>query len=476
MDVECTQILKAFVSVVKKLKTLTFKEDKKILISQGFNKVKSVHPEICMSIEDNYTDDELEDDNVKVDYADRGFLLNCSEGEELFKFTKPIQGQCGRTCKGNIIEVEMIDLNAKPTFSVDDTILIEDSFDNIKYMSSKSGYLVKTGDKYEVSNSIDLDEISFKTTGTIDSDLDTEISINVMKDNPLEDAVEKGMHIRVQQISIKGSTGPHTIIEARDVSIEGQTHEDSSIQCVNAELGLHKGKIVARDVVVKTLEGGEVIADSVSVTNAVRGHITAKKIKVDVLGSHVVLKASESIDIGRVKGEDNIFIIDTSFSSGFDDKKEDDDSYFEKMKNELKDLQKRYKVVYEKLKSNQEPCKKIKATIIKAKSQGKEIPKKLLKNFQICKMMNLKYKKLKEELVHKKSQFEKINQKVESISHTVFDTKIEFKQAPRGYNKIIYQLNKPERTIELKTDDSMKGKIFKLIEDDEGILKIVNMY
>ncbi len=474
MDVDCSQTVKAFVDVIKKIKTLTFKEDKKILICKGFNEIKSIKAEICMSIEDDYSDDIEEEDDTKVDYADRGFLLNCTEGEELFEFTKPIQGKYGRTCRGDIIEVETIDLNARPSFGTDDSILIEDSFENIKFLASRSGYLMKKGDSYEVSNSIDLDEISFKTTGTIDSDLDIEISINVMKDNPLEDAVEKGMHIKVQQISIKGSTGPHSMIEARDVTIEGQTHEDSSIQCVNANLGLHKGKVIARDVEVKTLEGGEVIADSVKIVNAVRGKITAKTIQVDTLSSHVTLSASQSIQVGSVKGEDNHFIIDAAFSSGFDDKKEDDSSYLDEIKSELKDLQKRYKASYDKLKNNQEPCKKIKATIIKAKNQGKEIPKNLLKNFQICKMMNVKYKKLKEELVYKKDQFESLDKKSESTPQTIFDATIEFKQALHGYNTITYQLNKPERKIELKTDSKMRGKVFKLIEDDEGILRIIN--
>jgi len=99
----------------------------------------------------------------------------------------------------------------------------------IKYLASKSGYLLQDGDNYDVSNSIEVDEISFKTIGTIDTDLDAEISINIVKKNPLEDAIEKGMHVRVQNLTIDGSIEPHTKAEAMNVSISGQTHAESFV-------------------------------------------------------------------------------------------------------------------------------------------------------------------------------------------------------------------------------------------------------
>ena len=147
-------------------------------------------------------------------------------------------------------------MDVKPTFTVDNNIEIQDSFENIKYLATKSGYVVKTGSKYEVSNSIDVGEISFKTTGTINSDLDTEISINVVKNDPLEDAIEKGMHVKVQNLSIAGSIGPNTQVETRTISISGQTHHESSIKCMNADIQIHKGKITGRKVVVSILDGG----------------------------------------------------------------------------------------------------------------------------------------------------------------------------------------------------------------------------
>ncbi|MEN8304520.1 MAG: hypothetical protein ABFQ64_10675, partial [Campylobacterota bacterium] len=328
----------------------------------------------------------------------------------------------------------------------------------------------------EVSNTLDVDEISFKTTGTINSDLDSEISINVIKDNPLEDAVEEGMHVKVQKLTITGSLGSNTTIEARDISISGQSHNDSSIKCVNANIEIHKGKVVGRKVKVERLEGGEIIADSATVSDAVSGKIRAKTIKIEKLGSYVTLESSELIEIEKVRGEENKFIIDPLFHSGFDDKKEDDATYLKKLEEELTSLKKVFKELTLKVKNNLDSCKKIKAAIIKNKNknEGLEIPSTLIKKFKTCRVMQVHYKKLKEELEYKKAQYEKLDKRLSSSGPDPLDAKILVKEPLRGFNNIIYKLNNPPREIELKTNESMRDKVFRLVEDEDGVLKIVN--
>ena len=473
-DTDYQAAIKGLVDVIKQIKTITFKEDKKILVSQGIDAIESVNADIYMNIEEkNEVGDE--DNEGKVDYANRGFLLSCTAGEQLFEFIKPQQGKHGRNCRGEILEVETINLDAKPTFSIEDGIEVQDSFENIKYLSKKSGYLVKKGNQYDVSNSIDVSEISFKTTGTINSDLDSEISINVVKDDPLEDAIEEGMHVKVQKITIKGSVGPNTEIEARDIVINGQTHGDSSIKCANANIRLHKGKIVARRVEVETLEGGEIIADIAIVKNAMRGKIRAKTIEIEMLGSHVIMEASKYIQIQRIRGEENRFILDTSVDSGFNVSKDDDQAYFKKTEDELKTLIKAFKDITVKVKNSLEPCDKIRAAIIKSQKQGIEISPAIIQKFKQCKVLKVHYQKQKERIEHKKETYSKLKEKLINTGSNIFDAKIILSEALKGYNHIAYKLNNPEREIELNTNGTMNKKIFQLEEDEDGILKIVNL-
>jgi len=472
-DVDYKSIIKQFVDVIEKIKSITFKEDKKILLSQGLEEIEAVNAKTLMTIEDE-NDIGSEDEAGRVNYSNRGFLISCSPGEELFEFIKPQQGEHGRTCRGELIAVEIIDLDTTPLFTVENNIEVQDSFENIKYLSTKSGYLVKTGNQYDISNSIDVGEISFKTTGTINTDLDSEISINVIKENPLEDAIEEGMHVIVQNLSISGSIGPNTKIETRNLSITGQSHNDSSIKCVNANIGLHKGKVVGRRVEVTTLEGGEIIADVAIVKNAMRGKIRARTIEIGTLGSHVTMEASQYIQIDKVKGEENQFIINPLVTSAFENK-EDDDEYLKKTKEELVLLLQAFKQSTEQVKKNLEPCKKIREAVIASKEKGIEISASLLQKFKSCRIMQVRYKKLKEDEEYKKSKYEELEKKASNSNFNVFDSKIVLNEPINGYNHIIYRLNKPLVDIKLTTDEKMSKKIFKLIEDEVGILKIVNI-
>jgi hypothetical protein len=283
------------------------------------------------------------------------------------------------------------------------------------------------------------------------------------------------MHVKVQKITIKGSVGPNTEIEARDIVINGQTHGDSSIKCANANIRLHKGKIVARRVEVETLEGGEIIADIAIVKNAMRGKIRAKTIEIEMLGSHVIMEASKYIQIQRIRGEENRFILDTSVDSGFNVSKDDDQAYFKKTEDELKTLIKAFKDITVKVKNSLEPCDKIRAAIIKSQKQGIEISPAIIQKFKQCKVLKVHYQKQKERIEHKKETYSKLKEKLINTGSNIFDAKIILSEALKGYNHIAYKLNNPEREIELNTNGTMNKKIFQLEEDEDGILKIVNL-
>ena len=473
-DVYYESTIKEFVNIVQQLKLFTFKEDKKILIAKSIAPTQGIASKLIMNIEEK-SDVHAEDSEGKVDHANRGIFINCIKDEQLFEFIKPQQGQHGRTCRGKIIEAKMINLDEIPTFTVDDSIEIQDSFENIKYLSTKSGFLTKNENKYDVTNNLEINEISFKTTGTINSNLDADITIHVTKNNPLEDAIKEGMHVKVRKLSVNGNVGPNTKIETRDISIGGQTHDKTFIKCINANIKQHRGKIIGREVSIDTLEGGEVVADKAIIKHAVRGKIRAKTIEIGTLGSNVIMESSTHIQVDMITGGENKFIIDTSIKSAFEDNKKPDRSYLEKLENELKLLLKKLKDTHEKVKKNLGPCKKIQALIMKNKKEGLAIPDKLIKNFKICKIMMVRYKKLKEDFKYKKAQVEKAKNGQLQNNLDIFDAKIVVNKPIEGFNSIVYRLSNPDREIILKTDKRMNKPTFKLSEDYDGALKIINV-
>lgn len=221
--------------------------------------------------------------------------------------------------------------------------------------------------------------------------------------------------------------------------------------------------------------GGEIIADTAIVTNALSGKIRAKTIEITTLGSHIIMEASQLIKIDKVKGEENKFIFESSIDSGFNDNKEDNEKYLGKLKDELHVSMQAFKAATIKIKKNVEPCAKIKALIIKKKNENSKISDDLMKKFKICKVMKINYKNLKEEVEYKKSQFIKQEQSLSTNVTSVRDAKIVLKESLHGYNYIKYKLDKPKVDIEFRTKDNMRRKTFQLIQDDDGVSKIVNM-
>jgi hypothetical protein len=283
------------------------------------------------------------------------------------------------------------------------------------------------------------------------------------------------MHVKVKKLFVIGNIGPDTKIETREIFVNGQTHDRTLIQCVNADIKQHRGKVRDREVKIHTLEGGVVVADRAIIEHAVRGKIRAKVIEIGSLGSNVVMEASKNIQVDIINGGENKFIIDPSITSAFDNIKKPDINYVQKLEGELKLLSNALKDITEKVKKNLEPCKKIQDAIVKKKKEGADIPDSLVKNFKICKVMMVRYKKLKEDFKYKKSQLEKVQNGQLESNLDIFDAKIVVKKPIEGFNTIVYRLANPNREIVLKTDKRMNKTTFKLREEYDGSLRIVNI-
>ena len=118
--------------------------------------------------------------------------------------------------------------------------------------------------------------------------------------------------------------------------------------------------------------------------------------------------------------------------------------------------------------------KKIKNAIVKAQSQGITISAVLIKNFKSCKLMKVRYKKLREEVLYQKTKIQAIEEEIIKNMTNILDSKVEIGNIGRGFNHITYKLENPSRDIKLNIHEDMKKKIFQLEENEEGILEIVN--
>jgi hypothetical protein len=198
----------------------------------------------------------------------------------------------------------------EPKFNIDESVKMVETEESIQYIAKENGYISFENNTYVIKTDVDVEEISFKTTGSIKTGVDSDVSISVTEADAIKDAVGTGMLVEVTEIDIDGNVGSHAKVFAKKAVIGGQTHKDAYIQADNLDINVHKGMAKGKQVRVTRLEHGRVNADSVKVGQALGGTLEAREITLDICASYVKATASRTIEIKKMQGSENIFTID----------------------------------------------------------------------------------------------------------------------------------------------------------------------
>jgi len=88
--------------------------------------------------------------------------------------------------------------------------------------------------------------------------------------------------------------------------------------------------------------------------------------------------------------------------------------------------------------------------------------------------MNVHYKKQKENIAYKKNHYEELENRIKNKNEGIVNAFLKLKRPLKGYNYIVYKFDNPKREIVLNVNDTMKKKVFKLHENEDGVLSIIN--
>ncbi|MFA7501286.1 MAG: flagellar assembly protein A, partial [Sulfurimonas sp.] len=290
---------------------IKYDKNQTILIAEAYEPTPTLNDQLI-----SHYDKEVESNNDdRVDYSKRGFIHSVLDGEVLMEYIKPKKGKAGRNCRGEFLEPAEPEVNHAPDFGVDDTIEVIDNNENIIYRAKTSGYISLEANTYQIKSEMDVGEISFKTTGSISTGLDSDVSISVKENDSQKDAIGSGMEVEVSEIDIKGNVGPNAKVIARRATIEGQTHQSSYIKADDLTINVHRGVAIGETIKITRLEHGTVEGKKVEIVQAVGGNIRAKTIDIGICTSHVKATASKFIEIKKLQGSENIFTIDPLMQS-----------------------------------------------------------------------------------------------------------------------------------------------------------------
>jgi len=448
--------------VVKYEKTET------ILIAEGFEPTKTTDDALILHYESSVETDE----NSRIDYASRGFIQSVKKDELLIEYVKPRVGVAGRNCRGEFMQPSEPIVANEVTFNVDDSIVIIESDESIEYRANENGYIAFDDNTYTIKTDMDVGEISFKTTGSINSGVDSDVSLSVSEADEQKDAVGTGMSVEVSEIEIEGNVGSNAKVTALKASVAGQTHKTATIKADDLEINIHKGKAIGKRVSITRLEHGEVEGESVSITQALGGSIRAKKIDIEICASHVHATASKYIEIQKMQGSENSFTIDPLLKQDAQEGLDDNQELIKGLKNDVRDIQKEIQKYTKLIKDGSASFVEIKKRLIHYKKSGVKLPASFVKKYKQFTGMQEHLKEIQQEFSVKNDQLTLQTTRTSSFQDNIFDARVINRDRWIGYNEIKFKLVDPPIELVYKPAEGSKDMIFGLVELEEGEFEI----
>ena len=443
---------------------LEFEKSETHLIAEGFEPTPTTDDALILHFEKNK---EL-NDNEKVDYASRGFIQSVKKDELLIEYIKPKLGKPGRNCRGEYMKPSEPVIKYEPTFKVDSTIKVVEDEKSIKYYANENGYIAFENETYVIKNEVDVGEISFKTTGSIQSGVDSDVDISVKEADAIKDAVGTGMVVEVTKIKIEGNVGSNAKVIAKEAVIHGQTHKTAIVQADDLEINVHKGKAYGKNIRVTRLEHGKIQGEKVKVAQALGGIILGKEIDIDICASHVKAIATKRIEIQKLQGSENVFTIDPLLNKNAKEDLDSNQKNIQELKLKIKELNKELKKQTYLVKEATPAFLDIKKRLMHYKKNGVKMPASFVKKYKQFQSMQENMKNLKAEYEVRQDQLNLLTTKTSSFQENILDARVINRDKWIGYNEIKFKLVDPPVEVVYKPMEGSREHVFGLVQLDEG--------
>lgn len=451
-------------SKVKVDENLEYFKNDTILIAEGIEPVPTINDELVL----HYEEDEEVDERDKIDYKKRGYIKSVRKDDLLIEYIKPKKGSPGRNCMGRfLVAPEPLETNV-PEFKIDETIEEKDEKNSIKYIAKENGHITFEDNTYSIKTDVDVDSINFRNTGNIQAGLDSDVNMNVKATDFDSDAVGAGMDVEVSEIDIDGNTGPNSTVKAKKATIGGQTHKTSMVRADKVDINIHKGMAYGKNIHVTRLEHGTIDGDIVEVSQAIGGDIRGKEVHIDLCGSYVKATSHKLIEIKKLQGQENVFIIDSLLKKDTKHGKEQHEQEIKDLEIAIRDIKKEIEKYSETIKKNQASFAELKKRLLHYKKNGIKMPNSFVEKYKQFVKIQKHLESIKHEHKAKQDKLNLLTTQTASFQDNIMNARIVNHDKWTGYNKLIFKLVDPPLEIVYEPKEGSEDKIFGLVEDEDG--------
>ena len=432
---------------------------------QGLEKVQAINDKTLFPYKNKI---EVKDGQDRVDYTRRGFILAVSKGETIIEYIKAKDGIPGRNCQGSFLSVSEPKSENESVISHTENIVKKEDDDKILYQANKNGYVNFENSTYDIAEQMDIESVDFRTTGSIEANINSDVKINVKESDIFKDAIGPGMKVETSEIHIEGNIASGASIKAKIVEIKGQTHKTAKIEANEITISVHRGVVIGKNIEIGRLEGGTVTGDTVRVKNAIGGTISAKNIYIEELTSNASLKASNLIDIQKVKGNNNKLMIDPSSTKEFKERIKDIEDKIKKIGIKLKPYSKNLENKKRLIMNSKSIVEEIKKKIMELKKRNINPPKTLIGKIKEYQKMVNEYNLTLKDYKDKKHSLTSLKEDLSGLQDQIFSAKIVNHGIWKEFNEIKFRLISPpiELTYNTKDNEIIREISLKKLDDD----------
>ena len=415
------------------------------------------------------------DENDKIDYSNRGYLLGVTENELIFEYVKLREGANGRDVRGKLLPTQKAKATIAKMPEHTENIYSKEDEEGIKFFSKKSGYVQEEKGVFDIKDELDVNEISFKTTGSVDTGLDTNVTLNVKEKDLTKDAIGTGMTVEANEINIEGNVAANAVVKANKVVIGGQTHAKALIEAKDAKIAVHIGSFDGEYVEIDRLEGGKVKAKKVVIKSAIGGEIIAESVIIDTLVSNSNIIIADTLEIKKLKGVNNKILVDFSMIKNTGEQINERMAKIKAIREQIVKMPRTLESKRCVIEENKGPINVIKAKIEELKSTNNTPPVTFMKKLKEYQQLVHEYNALLKEFRDKKAVIAELKSEIANIQDGIFNSKVINHSNWREFNEIKFRLVDPARDITYSTRENEIARVITIakVETEDGDIDYV---
>ena len=415
------------------------------------------------------------DENDKIDYSNRGYLLGVTENELIFEYVKLREGANGRDVRGKLLPTQKAKATIAKMPEHTENIYSKEDEEGIKFFSKKSGYVQEEKGVFDIKDELDVNEISFKTTGSVDTGLDANVTLNVKEKDLTKDAIGTGMTVEANEINIEGNVAANAVVKANKVVIGGQTHAKALIEAKDAKIAVHIGSFDGEYVEIDRLEGGKVKAKKAVIKSAIGGEIIAESVIIDTLVSNSNIIIADTLEIKKLKGVNNKILVDFSMIKNTGEQINERMAKIKAIREQIVKMPRTLESKRCVIEENKGPINVIKAKIEELKSTNNTPPVTFMKKLKEYQQLVHEYNALLKEFREKKAAIAELKSEIANIQDGIFSSKVINHSNWREFNEIKFRLVDPARDITYSTRENEIARVITIakVETEDGDIDYV---